>query len=74
MKMLYYTLMLIFDPAKRIKVNQALEHPFFQEIRDPKKEQEAEFNLEFEFEGEENLNVEKLRIYFVQVIKSYHKK
>ena len=66
--------MLIFNPAKRIKVNQALAHPFFEEIRDPKKEVEAEFNLEFEFETEENLNNEKLRNYFIQVIKSYHKK
>ncbi|MCQ2821482.1 MAG: mitogen-activated protein kinase [archaeon] len=66
--------MLIFNPSRRIKVDEALEHPFFEEIRDPKKEVEAEFNLEFEFEGEVNLTMEKLRGYFIQVIKSYHKK
>ena len=66
--------MLIFDPAKRIKVNEALEHHFFEDIRDPKKEVEAEFNLEFEFENEENLTIDKLRNYFIQVIRSYQKK
>ena len=66
--------MLIFDPAKRIKVGEALEHKFFEDIRDPKKEVEAEFNLEFEFENEENLTIEKLRNYFIQVIRSYQKK
>lgn len=66
--------MLIFNPSKRIKVNEALEHPFFSDIRDPKKEEEAEFNLEFEFEGEENLNIQKLRNYFIQVIRSYNDK
>ena len=63
--------MLIFNPNKRITVNECLEHPFFNSIRDPKKEEEATFNLEFEFEKDNNLTVEKLRSLFLTVIQSY---
>ena len=66
--------MLIFDPNKRITVKECLEHPFFKNIRDPSKEEEASFNLEFEFEGDNNLTVEKLRNLFLTVIKSYKQK
>ena len=63
--------MLIFDPHKRITVNECLEHSFFKSIRDPNKEEEASFNLEFEFENDNNLTVKKLRNLFITVIKSY---
>ena len=66
--------MLIFDPKKRITVQESLEHPFFKSIRDPSKEEEATFNLEFEFEDDNNLTIEKLRNLFITVIKSYKKK
>ena len=66
--------MLIFDPNKRITVKECLEHPFFKSVRDPSKEEEATFNLEFEFEDDNNLTVEKLRNLFMTVIKSYKQK
>lgn len=67
--------MLQFNPNKRITVNQSLADHFFVDIRDTKKEVEADFNLEFEFEKDENLTMEKLRTLFIQVINSYkHKK
>ena len=66
--------MLIFDPKKRITVQQSLEHPFFKSVRDTSKEEEATFNLEFEFEDDNNLSVEKLRNLFMTVIKSYKQK
>ena len=66
--------MLIFDPNKRITVNECLEHPFFKSVRDKSKEEEATFNLEFEFEDDNNLTVEKLRNLFTTVIKSYKQK
>ena len=66
--------MLIFNPNKRITVNECLEHSFFQSIRDPEKEEEASFNLEFEFENDNNLTVKKLRNLFITVIKSYKQK
>ena len=66
--------MLIFDPKKRITVQESLEHPFFKSIRDKSKEEEATFNLEFEFEDDNNLTIEKLRNLFVTVIMSYKKR
>ena len=66
--------MLIFDPNKRITVKECLEHPFFKSVRDPSKEEEATFNLEFEFEDDNNLTIEKLRNLFITVIKSYKKR
>ena len=66
--------MLIFDPKKRITVQESLEHPFFESIRDKSKEEEATFNLEFEFEDDNNLTIEKLRNLFITVIKSYKKR
>jgi len=65
------TQMLNFNPRKRITCNQSLDHSFFEEVRSPSKEIEADFNLEFEFEKDDNLNMEKLRLLFVQVINSY---
>lgn len=66
--------MIIFNPNKRITVQQALEHPFFKDVRDKEKEIEADFNLEFEFEKDENLTMEKLRELFLKVMKSYKTK
>ena len=46
---------LIFKPEKRIKVEEALRHPFFRKWRDPAKEYDADFTyddkLTFEHEG-----------------------
>ena len=66
--------MLLFNPNKRITVNECLEHPYFKDVRDPSKEEEADFHLEFEFEGDDNLTVEKLRDLFLKVINSYKQK
>jgi mitogen-activated protein kinase 1/3 len=66
--------MLIFDPNKRITLKECIEHPFFKDVRDTSIEEEASFNLEFEFEDDQNLNIDKLRNLFLAVIKSYKKK
>ena len=63
--------MIKFNPGKRITVDQALNHKFFADVKDVKKEIEADFNLEFEFEKDDNLTMEKLRNLFIQVIGSY---
>lgn len=63
--------MLQFNPQKRIEVSNALEHKYFEEVRHTGKEIEADFNLEFDFEKDENLTMDKLRTLFVQVIMSY---
>jgi mitogen-activated protein kinase 1/3 len=63
--------MLEFNPFKRISVENALEHIFFEDIRSKDKEQEANFRLEFDFDKDEDLTNEKLREYFIIVINSY---
>ena len=63
--------MLKFNPKNRITVNEALEHPFFKQVRATSKEVQADFNLEFEFEKDHSLTIDKLRIYLIQVINSY---
>ena len=63
--------MLVFDHNKRITVNECLKHPFFKKVRDISKEEEASFNLEFEFDNDINLTVEKMRNLFLTVIKTY---
>lgn len=63
--------MLLFHPNKRPDVEKCLEHPYFKDIREKKKEIEADFKLEFEFEKDENLTMEKLRDHFLKVINSY---
>lgn len=63
--------LLKFNPNDRLTLNEAMEHQFFEEVRDKSKEIEADFSLEFEFEKDENLTMEKLRILFIKVINSY---
>jgi mitogen-activated protein kinase 1/3 len=65
--------MLEFNPYKRISLNDSLNHSFFIDVKDENKEKEADFSLEFEFENDENLTMEKLRALFIKVIKSYSK-
>lgn len=63
--------MLKFNPNDRIRLDEALNHPFFDEVRDASKEVEADFSLEFGFEKDSNLTMEKLRNLFIKVISSY---
>mmetsp|Transcript_27899 Transcript_27899/g.44397 ORF Transcript_27899/g.44397 Transcript_27899/m.44397 type:complete len:388 (-) Transcript_27899:327-1490(-) len=42
--------MLQFNPHKRISVNQALEHPFFKDVRKPKTELVCNTKFDFSFE------------------------
>jgi serine/threonine protein kinase len=42
--------MLVFNPIKRISVDEALEHPFFTNVRNPKCETEADSKFDFSYE------------------------
>lgn len=46
------TKMLQFNPAKRITVDQALAHPYFSKLHNPKKEIECKDKFDFTFERE----------------------
>merc|ERR1712072_1273009 len=44
--------LLVINPLKRISVNEAIEHPFLEDVREPEKEITAPtFDLSFEFEA-----------------------
>jgi mitogen-activated protein kinase 1/3 len=63
-----------FDPKKRMTINEALEHSFFNNVRSSSKEVVSNINFSFEFEEDENLTIEKLKGYFVQELSgSYYK-
>jgi mitogen-activated protein kinase 1/3 len=67
--------MLIFNPKKRITIDEALSHPFLKKVRDLNREKAADgaIKMEFEKEGGE-LTVERLRQLFVEEMKYYSKK
>lgn len=64
--------MLLFDPRKRISVTEALASPYFDDIRDPSKELDAEVPADFEFEHIEDITAQQLRHYFIEEILKYH--
>ena len=45
--------MLVFDPARRITVEQALEHPYLASLHDPGVEPASTVPFDFEFEDED---------------------
>ncbi len=63
--------MLQFNPHKRITLQEALDHPLFDQIRDIQKEQVASFSLDFEYEKDQNLTMDKIRWILLNVIKTY---
>jgi mitogen-activated protein kinase 1/3 len=64
--------MVVFDPRKRTNFEEALSHPYFEEVRDVSKEQNAEIPADFDFEHVENITLEDLRRLFIQEISKYH--
>lgn len=67
--------LLVFNPSKRLSVEQCLKHPYFTEIRDESKEIVAEsmLSLDFDFESEIDLTEEKLRGLFLEEIEIFKK-
>lgn len=64
--------MLRFNEKKRIAVNEALEHPIFEGIKDASKETVAPGFLSLEFEKQPDLDEDLLRQYFAKEIMNYH--
>jgi len=64
---------IVFNPKKRLRIDEALNHPLFSKVRDKKKETIKETGpviLDFEKEGD--LDADKLRQLFIREIKHYH--
>jgi serine/threonine protein kinase len=53
--------MLDLNPSTRITVNEALEHPFLESMHDPEDEPEFEGKIDFSFEEDQSLSLEKLK-------------
>jgi len=67
--------LLVFNPSKRLSVDQCLKHPYLAEVRDKSKEIVADSTLtfDFEFESEANLTEQRLRELFIEEIKLFKK-
>jgi mitogen-activated protein kinase 1/3 len=65
---------IVFNPAKRLTIEDALKHPLFDKVRDVKKEKSADNSAILNFEKEGELTLERLRELFVEEIRIYHKK
>ena len=53
--------MLDLNPASRITVDQALEHPFLESMHDPEDEPVFKGQMDFSFEEDNSLTLEKLK-------------
>jgi mitogen-activated protein kinase 1/3 len=65
---------IVFNPAKRLTIEEALKHPLFDKVRDVKKEISADNSAILNFEKEGELTLDRLRELFVEEIRLYHKK
>jgi len=63
---------LVFNPYFRMTVNEALEHPMFNNVRRPQAESFMGKPIELEFE-KIKLDKDALRELFLKEIKHYHK-
>eukprot|EP00808_Paulinella_micropora_P015017 g2275.t1 len=64
--------MLQFNPKKRITIEQALEHPYLEKMRDPQAERKCPKPFNFEFDNDKNLKAPKLRELMWNEIKNFH--
>jgi hypothetical protein len=53
--------MLDLNPNTRITVNEALSHPFLETMHDPEDEPEFTGSIDFSFEDDQSLNLEKVK-------------
>lgn len=64
----------VFNPMKRLSIEEALAHPYLSKVRDTKKEIVAGGSVKMEFEKEGELSAKRLRELFMEEIRIYHKK
>lgn len=64
----------VFNPMKRITIDECISHPYLSKIRDPKREVVASGPVKMDFEKEGELSAKRLRELFVDEIRIYHKK
>ncbi len=70
----FLTHTIVFNPKKRMTVEQALNHSLFTKVRDKSKERVAENPIVLDFEKEGDIDVPRLRELFIREIQYYHKR
>lgn len=65
--------MLVFNPYFRISVEECLAHPYLKSVKNMKKERISPKLVEFEFEKEGELEIDRLRSLFIEEINYYKK-
>ena len=65
--------MLDLNPLRRITVEESLKHEFLGQMHDEEDEPVFEGEMEFGFEVEEGLNVEKLKRLILKEVAEYNK-
>lgn len=66
--------MIVFNPYKRAKVSECLDHPYFKSVRDIKSEIVAKETVDFEFEKEGYLQEVRLRELINEDLEKFKKK
>ncbi|CEL91798.1 unnamed protein product [Vitrella brassicaformis CCMP3155] len=64
--------MLVFNPGKRISIDEALAHPLFKDIRNVASETIAKERIQLPFDDWLSLNEQQLRIAFLREVLRYH--
>ncbi|KAM3141919.1 hypothetical protein pb186bvf_006005 [Paramecium bursaria] len=64
---------LVFNPKARLTIEQAINHPMLQKVRDKKKETVAAGPIILDFEAEGDLSIPRLRELFLKEISRYRK-
>jgi mitogen-activated protein kinase 1/3 len=70
----FLTKTILFNPRKRLTIDEALKHPLMSKVRDPTREISAGGPIVMEFEKEGDLPAERLRELFMDEIYIYHPK
>ena len=65
--------LLVFNPEERLTLNNALEHPFLQDVRDEQKEQDAisGHSINLTFEDEKDIDIPRLRELILQEVECF---
>mmetsp|Transcript_54976 Transcript_54976/g.117323 ORF Transcript_54976/g.117323 Transcript_54976/m.117323 type:complete len:419 (+) Transcript_54976:181-1437(+) len=64
--------MLVFNPAKRLSIAEALLHPIFTSLRDARLEFTAADKVTLDFEKESELDERRLRALFLEEVAKFH--
>ena len=64
--------LLDLNPDKRITVDEALKHPFLSQLHDPEDEPTFEGTMDFSFEIDTSLDLQKMQRLILKEISSYN--